>query len=145
MGRRPSCNKIAKKKNQYKTILMIVDNLQTLGSSGGSKPFNILNQNSTKLSSSLCHERMGGEKAEISVVVVRSSKRVSSERLFAVVLSPSSGFSALSDSLWYPQASHSFQEQTAQSIHLHTAHSPACYRQEHKWRSQCWRIMKEKK
>lgn len=121
---------------------MIADNVQTLGSSGGFKPFNIPNQNSTKLSSSLSHERMGGgggKKAEISVAVIRRSKRVSSERLFAVVLPPSSGFSAFSGSLWYPQASHSSQEQTEQSIHPHTAHSPAHYKQEQANAGEKWR------
>lgn len=42
----------------------------------------------------------------------------------------------------YPQASHSFQEHNSFML---TAHSPACYKQEHKWRSKCWRKMEVNK
>lgn len=48
-GQRAKLQQNSKEKNQYKTIIMIVDGVQTLGSSGGSKPFNIPNQSSTKL------------------------------------------------------------------------------------------------
>lgn len=116
-GQRASCNKTGKKE----TFLTIADKVQTLWAAQ-EDPSNLISLIKTqpKLSSSLCHQRRGGgSKNKCGYDTKRFHVRGFLLWFYlhhqALVLSQ-----RITGSSWYPQASHSFQEQTAQFIHPHS-------------------------